>query len=149
MQSRILKGLLLFLLVSTGSVVADSEYIKSDKIHINFGDPGNSAAYVADHPKQFYLEIKTDIKNVSEIEIRDVSKKGFRCPRDFLESPMHVATFKADPSRNLSEVGLRIDLPCASFHKEWDLLVRVKSQQGKYYIKKRMPVSVSLESPGY
>ncbi|MDH5179237.1 MAG: hypothetical protein OEZ39_18275 [Gammaproteobacteria bacterium] len=141
--------ILLISLLPVLSVRADRDFQQTDNISIYFGKEDNQAHYVADQANYFYLGVKLNIEHITALEIIDVSAPDLQCTDDIPASPTNLARYKIDPDTTLKQVAVYITLPCAAYHEKWDLMVRVKSAQGGYYTQQRMPVKVSMESPGY
>lgn len=149
MPIKLISSLLIWLLLCFGTACNAQDYSETDKIAIYFGKADNQAAYVAELEKNFYIGMKFSIDNITEIEINDVSSSSLKCTSDILTSPSKIAKFTTDPTANFKQLEFRIDLPCAAYHEQWDVMVKLKTQRGNYYVKQRLPVKISFEGPGY
>lgn len=149
MPGKLISSLLIWLLLCLGTACSAQENSKTDKIAIYFGKEGNQAAYVAELEKNFYIGLKFEVDQITEIQVSDVSSSSLKCTSDILPSPANIVTYTTDPTANFKQLEFRIDLPCAAYHEQWDVMVRVKSQHGDYYVKQRLPVKISHEGPGY
>ena len=132
-----------------GLLQAETEYLKTDKIRLYFGEKNNQGDFVVEDSNYFKIFIYTDIDGVSKIELSDVSARTLKCTNDIIPSPSRLASFDINPSVNLKQVELNVRLPCAVYHGKWDVVVKIRSTNGNFYIKKRLPVRISNESPGY
>lgn len=144
---RIVNILLFVSLV--GCAFAEPKYIETDKIHIFFGEDNNTSRIVAEDYAVSPIYLNIDIENVSYIEVADVSSNSLRCTEDILKSPSELASFSLNPKQALKKITFRIRLPCASYHNEFYIMVKVRSQGGNYFLRKKVPVLITHESPGY
>ncbi|MBI3562012.1 MAG: hypothetical protein HY080_09900 [Gammaproteobacteria bacterium] len=138
---------------------ANSEYVETDKIHLLFGDyeytRSNNGA-IDDKEKIIYLpedvrlSIQMDIDHVTWVEMSDVSEEDHTCigwgyswaNHYSHASPSTIVSFTLNPTANIKKIDFDMPLPCAAFHQKFYYLIKVKSLEGNYFVRKKFPAKV-------
>lgn len=156
MDQIILASLLLF---AAACHNVNPGYVETDKIHLLFGDGSESIRgnwvldekeKIIESPRLLRFSIRMDIKNVTWIEFSDVSAEdntcigwGYSWENHYNHaSPYTIVTFTLNPTANINKIDFRMALPCAAFHQNFYYLIKVKSLEGNYFIRKKFPGKV-------
>ncbi|MBI3562949.1 MAG: hypothetical protein HY080_14660 [Gammaproteobacteria bacterium] len=153
MKALLLAGLMLFVTACQG---AESDYVETDKIHLLFGD----YEYIRSHnetiddkekiivdPDLLRFSIQMDIKHITWVEFSDVSAEDHTCiGRGYSwvnhynhASPSTIVSFTLNPMAGIQKIDFRMALPCAVFNKAFYYLIKVKSLEGNYFVRKKFP----------
>lgn len=143
------KSLILIASLLSACSLSQSEFIESNKIKLFFGEEGNTQEMVAENADVFPIYIHIDIDKLRELKVLDVSQSNLKCTSDIISSPSRIATFTINPQKKVQHIAFRIKLPCAAYHNQLVIEIRAKSASGNYFIRRKIPVLITRESPGY
>jgi hypothetical protein len=121
--------------------------VESDKIHLLYQEAEIGALLdenekIIETPVLVQLSIRMDIEKVTQVELSDVSSDEICNYGDIPSSPSKIASFTSDPKANIKKIDFRIRLPCAAYRQKFYYLIKVKSLEGNYFIRKRFPGKV-------
>jgi len=141
MKRVILVSLLLF---ASACHSAETDDVETDKIQLLFYSDGrlDDKEKIIDHPTLVPLSIRMDIEQITQVEVRDVSSDSVCKNEGVLPSPSILASFTLNPNANIKKIDFRIQLPCAAYHREFYIMVKVKSLGGNYFMRKRLPAII-------
>ncbi len=136
MNRIILVSVLLF---ATACHNANPGYVETDKIQLLFYSDGrlDDKEKVIDHPTLVPLSIHMDIEKVTHVEFSDVSPDEICNYSQALPSPSKMASFTFDPKANIKKIDFRIRLPCAAYDEGFYYLIKVKSLEGNYVMRRK------------
>ncbi len=120
-------------------------YAETDKIQLLFGNPSeifDDKEKIIEIPSIVKLSIQMDIEQVTQVELSDVSSAMVCKTEGVLPSPSTLAVFTFDPKANIKKIDFRIRLPCAAYHRKFDVMIKVKSLVGNYVMRKKLPVII-------
>ncbi len=167
MKVILLAGLMLCM---TACQSTESDYVETDKIHLLFTD-GNDTYCDKDNrcrsawtledkektiesPELLLFSIQMDIKHITWVEFSDVSAEDHSCMTWdfpvyplFRASPSTIVSFTLNPTAGIQKIDFRMPLPCAAFHQKFYYLIKVKSLEGNYFVRKKFPGKV-IYNPG-
>ncbi|MBI3560462.1 MAG: hypothetical protein HY080_01905 [Gammaproteobacteria bacterium] len=143
---------------------AEPDYVETDKIHLLFGDANKSIKgnWVLDEkekiisfPELLRFSIQMDIKHITWVEFSDVSAEDHSCMTWdfpvyplFRASPSTIVSFTLNPTAGIQKIDFRMPLPCAAFHQKFYYLIKVKSLEGNYFVRKKFPGIVRYNNSG-
>ena len=143
MNRIILVSLLLF---AAACHSAESGYVETDKIQLLYrgDDPAtfDDKEKIIMNPSTVQMSIQMDIKQVTQVELSDVSSARVCKTEDVLPSPSTLAVFTFDPKANIKKIVFRMKLPCAAYYSELYVMIKVKSLGGNYVMRKKLPVII-------
>ncbi len=143
MNRIILVSLLLF---AAACHSVDSDYVETDKIQLLYRGDGegniDDKEKIILNPSTVPLSIQMDIEQVTQVELSDVSSAMVCKTEGVLPSPSTLAVFTFDPKANIKKIDFRIRLPCAAYHRKFDVMIKVKSLVGNYVMRKKLPVII-------
>ncbi|MBI3561441.1 MAG: hypothetical protein HY080_06955 [Gammaproteobacteria bacterium] len=153
MKTILLTGLILFVAACQST---ESDYVETDKVHLLFSDrnimDGNEK--LIELPESVQMSIRMDIDHVTWVEMSDISTEDHTCITwrsswypPFRASPSTIVSFKLNPAANIKKIDFRMALPCAAFHQKFYYLIKVKSLEGNYFVRKKFPGKV-FYNPG-
>lgn len=136
--------LLLPLIFQSGNTLSSAD----EMITISYVEEGNQQPMVVENPNYVGLYIQTQYKQVTKIEVNDISSKHYRCTPDIVPSPSNLARFNVNPAVALKRLAFRIKLPCAAYHNDFKVRVTVTTTTGTHELSRTLPISITHESPG-
>ena len=148
---------IILLMVACAADKAD--FVESDKIHVLFGDAEYARVHagalddkekIISDPFNMIFSIHMDIEKVTQVEVSDVSSSNHVCSDDEApKSPSFIASFTLNPKANIKNIDFRyIRLPCAAYRREFYVMVKVNSLEGKYFMKKNLSTLIDLRGEG-
>lgn len=138
----------------------NADFVESDKIHLLFGDAEYARVHagtlddkekIISDPFNMIFSIHMDIEKVTQVEVSDVSSNNHVCSDDEAPlSPASIASFTLNPKANIKKIDFRyIRLPCAAYQHEFYVMVKVKSLDGNYFMKKKLATLIDVRGDGY
>ncbi len=129
------------LLVVTAAGGENFSEVETDKVHFSYQSDhvsynDNEVAFI-ETPQVIEATIKWELENVTNVEFDDVSTGKYYCVDQVPKSPSKIMSYTFDPKAKIKHITFRIRLPCAAYHKDFQYLIKIKTPQRDFFMRKK------------